>query len=167
MLGINSTACWLYDRAAKDFTDSALKPKHFLAKDVGSFIQNDRVCKNRGKKSSDQTFPIAKDVIRQVVLFQTIKFAKIAVKSLQIKHFLLQKMSLGRQFYSKRSSLQKSRKKSLQIKHFLLQKMSLGRQFYSKQSSLQKSRKKVLRSNISYCKRCRQVDSFIPNDRVC
>ena len=137
MLGINSTACWLYDRAAKDFTDSAIKPKHFLLQKMS------------------------------VVLFKTIEFAKIAEKSLQIKHFLLQKMSLGRQFYSKQSSLQKSRKKSLQIKHFLLQKMSLGRQFYSKQSSLQKSRKKVLRSNISYCKRCRQVGSFIPNDRVC
>ena len=47
---------------------------------VGSFIPNDQVCKNRGKKSSDQTFPIAKDVVRQVVLFQTIEFAKIAEK---------------------------------------------------------------------------------------
>ena len=31
---------------------------------VGSFIQNDRVCRNRGKKSSDQTFSCAKDVVR-------------------------------------------------------------------------------------------------------
>ena len=60
---------------------------------VGSFIQNDRVCRNRGKKSSDQTFSCAKDVVRQVVLFQTIEFAKIAEKSLQIKHFFVQKMS--------------------------------------------------------------------------
>ena len=65
MLGINSTACWLYDRAAKDFTDSAIKPKHFLLQKMSVVLfKTIEFAKIAEKKSSDQTFPIAKDVVR-------------------------------------------------------------------------------------------------------